>query len=120
MSPLAAGVRRYLIILLGTGAVTALGSLLLGLAAGTRLNRAISLGFYIIGCFALVAGFFLGNRGAARFEGEEHGGLLGPRHVRWATLDERMSSLNDSALFVSIGFLLLLIGLAIDSRVRLF
>jgi hypothetical protein len=118
-SRLVAGFRRYF-ILLGTAiAVTALGSFLLGLATGTRLNRAISLGFYVVGCFGLVAGFFLGNRGPARFKGEEHGGLLGPRHVRWATLDERTSSLNDSALFVSIGFLLLLVGLAIDSRVKL-
>ena len=116
---LAAGIRRYVTLLVAIAAATTVVSILSGLIVGASLNRAISLGFYIVGCFGLVAGFFIGNRGPARIKGEEHEGLLGPRRVRWATLDERVASLNDSAVFVSLGFLLLLVGLAIDSRVRI-
>jgi hypothetical protein len=116
---LRAAARRYLTLLVGIAAATAVGSLALGAAIGAGLNRSISLGFYVIGSFILVAGFFIGSRGPARLEGEEHGGLLGPRRVRWATREERVLTLNESAIFVSIGFLLLLIGVLVDDRVRL-
>jgi hypothetical protein len=114
-----AAARRYLTLLAGTAAVTAIASLAIGAAIGAGINRSISLGFYVIGSFVLVGGFFIGNRGPARLEGEEHGGLLGPRRVRWATREERVLTLNESAIFVSIGFLLLLIGVLVDDRVRL-
>ena len=114
-----AAARRYLTLLAGIAAATAVVSLALGAATGAGINRSISLGFYVIGSFVLVAGFFIGNRGPARLEGEEHGGLLGPRRVRWATREERVLTLNESAIFVSIGFLLLLIGVLVDDRVRL-
>jgi hypothetical protein len=114
-----AAARRYLTLLAGIAAATAVVSLALGAATGAGINRSISLGFYVIGSFVLVAGFFIGNRGPARLQGEEHGGLLGPRRVRWATREERVVTLNESAIFVSIGFLLLLIGVLVDDRVRL-
>lgn len=95
--------------------MTAAASLVLGLAAGAGVDRSVSLGFYLVGSFMLVAGFFLGNRGPARSKDEGHG-LLGPRRLRWATLDERIGALNDSAVFVSMGFLLILIGLVVDQR----
>jgi hypothetical protein len=116
---LRAAARRYLTLLAGIAAATAVVSLALGAATGAGINRSISLGFYVIGSFVLVAGFFIGNRGPARLQGEEHGGLLGPRRVRWATREERVVTLNESAIFVSIGFLLLLIGVLVDDRVRL-
>jgi hypothetical protein len=116
---LTAAARRYFTLLAGIAAVTTVVSLLLGLAAGSGLNRSISLGFYIVGSFVLIAGFFIGNRGPARLEGEEHGGLLGPRRLRWATREERVLTLNESAIFVSIGFLLLVVGALVDQRVRL-
>ncbi len=116
---LRAAARRYLTLLAGIAAATTVVSVVLGLATGTRLNRSISLGFYAIGSFVLIAGFFIGNRGPARLKGEEHGGLLGPRRVRWATREERVLTLNESAIFVSIGFLLLVVGVLVDDRVRL-
>jgi hypothetical protein len=39
--------------------------------------------------------------------------------VRWATPEERIGTLNESAIVVSIGFLLLVIGVLVDDRVRL-
>jgi hypothetical protein len=116
---LLAAARRFLTVLAGISAATVVVSLAIGAAAGAGINRSISLGFYVIGSFVLVAGFFIGSRGPARAQGEEHGGLLGPRRVRWATREERVLTLNESAIFVSIGFLLLVIGVLVDDRVRL-
>jgi hypothetical protein len=119
-SALAAAARRFGILLGAIAAATAAVSLVLGLAAGAGVNRSISLGFYVVGSFLLIAGFFVGNRGPARLRGEEHGGLLGPRRLRWASLEERTSALNESALLVAIGFVLLVVGLLVDDRARVF
>jgi len=116
---LRAAARRYLTLLVGIAAATTVVSLALGAALGAGINRSISLGFYVIGSFVLIAGFFIGSRGPARLKGEEHGGLFGERRVRWATREERIVTLNESAILVSVGFLLLVIGVLIDSRVRL-
>ena len=116
---LLAAARRFFTLLAGIAAATAALSALLGLAVGAGINRSISLGFYLVGSLMLVAGFFIGNRGPARLQGEEHGGFLGPRRVRWATREERVVTLNESAVFVSLGFLLIVIGLLVDSRVKL-
>jgi hypothetical protein len=116
---LRAAARRFLTLLAGIAAATTVVSLALGAALGAGLNRSISLGFYVVGSFVLVAGFFIGNRGPARLQGEEHGGIFGPRRVRWATPEERIGTLNESAIVVSIGFLLLVIGVLVDDRVRL-
>jgi hypothetical protein len=94
--------------------------MLLGLAAGTSANRAVSLGFYLVGSFLLVAGFFVGNRGPARLKGESDELPTGLRRVRWASRDERVETLNESAIFVTIGFVLIVIGLVVDARIQLF
>jgi hypothetical protein len=117
---LAAAARRFAIVLGVISAGTALISYLLGLAVGSTADRSISLGFYVVGSFLLIAGFFVGNRGPARLRGEEHGGLLGPRRLRWASLEERTSALNESALLIAIGFVLLVFGLLVDDRARAF
>lgn len=116
---LAGAARRFAVLLTGTVAVTATASLVVGLALGAGLNRSLSLGFYLVGSFLLVAGFFLGNRGPARLKDGTDAAPLGQRQVRWATPDERVRTINESALFVSIGFLLLVIGILVDDRVRL-
>ena len=119
-SLLAAGARRFAVLLVGIACVTALGSAALGLAAGTSANRAVSVGFYAVGSFLLVAGFFVGNRGPARIRGEVDELKTGHRRVRWASRDERVASLNESAIFVTIGFVLIVIGLVVDARQQLF
>jgi hypothetical protein len=117
---LAAAARRFAVVLGAISAGTVLVSYLLGLAVGSTASRSISLGFYVVGSFLLVAGFFIGNRGPARLKGEEHSGLLGPRRLRWASPEERMSSMNESALLITIGFVLLVAGLLVDDRARVF
>ena len=116
---LAGAARRFLTLLAGIAGVTAVVSLALGAAMGAGVSRAVSLGLYAVGSFLLIAGFFVGNRGPARLEREEHGGLFGPRHVRWASPEEREGTINDSAIFVSIGFVLIILGLLADSREKL-
>jgi len=115
---LLAAARRFFTLLAGIAGATIVLSLLLGLALGTSADRAISVGLDCVGAFLLVAGFFIGNRGPARLK-EEGAAPLEGRRVRWATREERVIALNDSAIFVSVGFALILLGIAIDSRVRL-
>ena len=117
---LGAALRRFAALAGAIAGVTAICSVLLGVLFGSGLNRALSLGFYLVGCFLLVSGFFLGNRGPARLKGDGAVPMFGQRFVRWATPSERENALNDSAVFVSIGFALILLGAVVDDRNRLF
>ena len=111
--------RRFGVLLGALAALCLLVGLLGSVLFQTGLDRAVSLAFYCVGCFLLIAGFFIGNRGPARLKGESTM-LFGERFVRWASPGEREAALNDSAIFVSIGFALILIGAAVDDRHRLF
>jgi membrane-bound ClpP family serine protease len=111
--------RRFAVLLGALAALCLLVGLLGSLLFQTGVHRAVSVAFYCVGCFLLIAGFFIGNRGPARLKGEGTT-LFGERFVRWASPSEREEALNDSAIFVSIGFALILIGAAVDDRHRLF
>jgi hypothetical protein len=114
---LAAAGRRFLLLVAGIAAVLAVGSTVVALALGISVNRAISISFEVFGSFLLVAAFFFGNRGPLRSRNTD--GSFRPRVMRRATVDEHKESINESAVFVSIGLVLVLIGLAIDERVQL-
>ena len=117
-----AALRRLALLIVGCCAVTVVGSALLGLLVGTSLDRSVSLGFYAVGCFLMVAGFFVGNRGPSRVKSEEGGGgamplpFMGGRRLRWATADEQSETINNSAVFIVLGLILVLIGVLVDSR----
>ena len=117
---LAAGLRRFLIILLGLAALTTVVSLLLAQLLNASSARVVSIGFDLVGVFLLVAGFFVGNRGPVRLKGQDSVPLFGQRRMRWASPREREETLNDSAFFISVGIVMVVIGLAIDSRYPLF
>jgi len=95
--------------------VTGLLSVVGGLLGGGSVERAVSVGFYLVGSFMLITGFFIGNRGPVRPKGIGPM-LFGSRIMRWATPLEREESLNESALFIALGFALILIGVGVDSR----
>ena len=95
-------------------------SLLLAQLLNSSSTRAVSIGFDVVGVFLLVAGFFVGNRGPVRLKGQESATLFGQRRMRWASPREREDTLNDSAFFISMGLVMVVIGLAIDSRYPLF
>ncbi len=117
---LLAAAKRFLAILLIAVAGTSVLSFLGGLALGASANRSISVGLYLVGCFLLVSGFFLGNRGPFRVLNEESMvGLRRPRQLRAAPLSEQSESLNTSAIMVVIGLVLVAIAAGIDSRVQL-
>jgi hypothetical protein len=111
-----AAVRRFLVLLAGIAGVTGLLSILGGLLGGGSVDRAVAIGFYLVGSFMLIAGFFIGNRGPVRPKGSTGPMFFGSRIMRWATPLEREETLNESALFVALGFALILIGVAVDSR----
>ena len=119
-----AALRRLVLLVFLCSAVTLVGSTLLGLLVGASLDRSISLGFYGVGCFLMVSGFFVGNRGPARVKSEEAAGgpaipgfgVLGGRRLRWATAEEQHDTIGHSGLFIALGFILVVIGVLVDSR----
>ena len=115
-----AALRRFAVLLAFAAGATAAASLVIGVLAGASVGRALSMGFYLVGSFLLVAGFFVGNRGPGRLRGDGGTPFFGSRSVRWATPSEREDAINTSAVFVSIGFVLIVLGVLVDSRYRLF
>ncbi len=112
--------RRFVKLLAGISVATTVGGLAVGALAGESLDRSVSLGFYVVGSFLLVAGFFVGNRGPVRPKSAAEGfsivPFFGTRSVRWASREEQQETINLSAIFVVVGLILVLIGIAVDSR----
>src|SRR6059058_2789667 len=120
---LLAALRRLALLIVGVGVGTLVVSVLLGLLFGASLPRAIALGYYLVGSFLLLAGFFFGNRGPVRPRGDSDAGggmILRARRVRWATRDEQAEAINYSALYVVLGLVLIFLGLASDNKHALF
>jgi hypothetical protein len=119
-----AGLRRLATVAVVAVAVVAALSAVGGLAFGTGLARAVSLGFYVVGAFLLVGGLFFGNRGPVRLRslpGEEGVfGVGGKRRLRWATREEQEDALATSALYVLLGVILVVVGVVVDDRLALF
>jgi hypothetical protein len=117
-----AALRRLALLIVGCCAVTVVGSALLGLLVGASLDRSVALGFYGVGCFLMVAGFFVGNRGPSRVKSEEGQGaampfpFMGGRRLRWASADEQNETINNSAVFIVLGLILVVIGVLVDSH----
>jgi hypothetical protein len=108
---------RRLGILFGTFiAGTAAFALLIGVLAGASIGRALSLGWYIVGSILLISGFFIGNRGPSRPQGEGWSVFSTQRWVRWASPDEQRESISFSALLVLLGFVLIALGAIADTR----
>jgi hypothetical protein len=122
---LAAGLRRLLGFAGGTTVVVAAVSLVVGLLLGASARRSISVGLYAIGALFVVVGLFYGVRPPVRTTGGGgspgiFGSLAaGGGMARWADPEEVRESIGLSAVFVSIGLLLIVIGVAVDPRNRL-
>lgn len=133
---LVAALRRLAYISVVAIGVTVVVSLFIGLLIGSGVDRALTLGFYFVGSFLLISGFFVGNRGPVRVKHEDHGeeGVAGAtaapmifpvpgyagRKLRWASLGEQHETINNSAIFIVLGLLLVFIGVAFDSKHSLF
>ena len=117
--------RRFAGLLLVLAAATVACSLAIGLLVGSSVSRSLSIGFYLIGSFLLVSGFFVGNRGPVRPKGDDvgvpfFGPLMRHRMLRWATPEEREESLSISVVFVALGVVLILFGVVADTRYKLY
>lgn len=97
---------------------TAVVSLLLGLAAGSSVRRALSVGFYIVGAALLSGTLIMGIRGPLRPEWKDDsqsmGRFLGPRGVRRATPEERSQSRSSSLFLFGLGLAMIVIGAVLD------
>ena len=119
---LAAALRRFVILLVITAAGTAALAAAIGLLLGASVSRSISLGFYGLGSFLLISGFFFGNRGPVRVKGDPGLGLFGMftnRRIRWASGSEQAESLSLSFIFVALGVFLIVLGVVADTRYKL-
>jgi hypothetical protein len=116
---LLAALRRLLVLIVLAAAVTGVGSLIIGALLGSSLTRSLAVGYYVVGSFWLVSGFFVGNRGPVRLKSDLGAPLFGSRFVRWATPEERDETINMSAIYVVLGFVLILLGFVADTRYSL-
>lgn len=108
--------RRLFVLFGGICAVVVVGGLALAALGAASPSRAVSLGFYGVGAFLVLGGFLIGNRGPYRARGT--GERLG-RDVRRATEDDTRTSVNMAFLLTVLGFVLLALGVVVDSRVSL-
>src|SRR3954447_22547914 len=116
---MAAAARPFGILLGALVGGTAALALLLGLLFGSGVSRSLSVGWYIVGSLLLISGFFVGNRGPARPEGEGGSTFSLRRWVRWASPDEQRESISLSAVLVVLGFLLIALGVLADTRYKI-
>jgi hypothetical protein len=116
---MAAAARRIAILFAALAGGTALLALLIGALAGAGVGRSLSVGWYVVGSGLLILGFFVGNRGPARPQGEGFSAFSFKRWVRWATPDEQRESISLGALLVGLGFVLILLGVLADTRYKL-
>ena len=123
-----AAARRLAVLLAAVAGITVGSSLLVGLAFGGSLARAVVTGLYVVGCLLLVLGVFAGVRGPLRPRGGEEGrdalgGLFGigivGQGVRSATGEERQDARATTWLFFTLGLLLIVLGVAVDGRTAL-
>ena len=116
-----AGLRRFVQVAVTVIVGTAVVSLAFGLLLGDSVGRSLSVGFYLAACLSITLGVFFGIRPPVRQEGDAGAvggvfGVFGSGPVRFATTDERQDSLASSAVFVALGFVLVLFGLLFDGR----
>jgi hypothetical protein len=122
---LLAALGRLAILLAATAAGVAVFAALVGLAAGASVGRALSVGYYLVGAFLIVLGFFAGSRGPLRprttGEDEPVAGMFGLgvalRGARRASGDEQRDALATAAIFLGVGVWLILLGVIADQSV---
>jgi len=111
-----AALRRFAPLLVSMAGGAAVLGLLIGLPTGSSAGRSLSLAWYLSGSALLLGGFFVGNRGPSRPQGEGWMPFSMRRWVRWATPDEQRESISLSALLVVLGLVIIVLGVIADTR----
>lgn len=105
-------------------AVAAAGACALGLAIAALthrdLRRGLAIGLYIGGAALTATAFLLGSRPPVRGK-RDTGGFAGLGRwmgggVRWATREEHREAINFPAVLLTVGVVLILLGVAVDDR----
>ena len=109
------GLKRLAVIVAVVCVVTTLLSLVVGLATGTDLLRALSLGFMLVGSLLFTLGAAAGLRGGVRTARRADGTVAGVRVDR----EEGLEMLNMSVLLVGIGIALVIVGIVLHPHARL-
>ena len=109
-----AALRRFGLLLVAVGGSAALLGLILGALAAASIERAMAISFYIFGVTLLIVAFASASRGPVRPRGA--GQLRYAQAVRWASRTELEETINLSAVLTALGLVLIVIGIAIDSR----
>ena len=114
--------RRLLLIYGGMLTATVVISLLLGLAAGAGLQRAVAIGLYVSGSIFLIGCFVFGARGPLRGVSDDGQTvpLFGAKRVRRAEPDERSEATRTAVLLFAVGLSLVVIGAMLDPAHRAF
>ena len=91
----------------------------LGALTHRNVAHSVAVGFYILGCCALVGTIGFGLRGPNRKEYDERPEgqsflLRMPRRVRRTTAEERSEGRRTALVFFACGFILIVIGALID------
>ena len=111
---------RLLKLVLGLVVVTALLSLAVGGLLGADPLRPSASGFHLAGRSMRGVGCLRAPGAPARRGADASPLPFAARRVRWATKDEHLEAMNSSAVFVVLGFVLILIGVFADTRHQLF
>jgi hypothetical protein len=110
-----AALRRFGLLLVAVGCSAALLGLILGALAAASIERAMAISFYIFGVTLLIVAFASASRGPVRPRGAGQQ-LRYAQAVRWASRTELEETINLSAVLTALGLVLIVIGIAIDSR----
>lgn len=105
------GLRTLALVLLGLCAFTAVGSLLIGTAAGLPAQRALSGGFMLVGSLLFTAGAVAGLRDPGRTQRERR--LARGAPATWT------EAFHLSIVLVGFGLCLVLLGVVLNPRTAL-
>lgn len=116
---LRSALRRFAAVVGSAVAAAALLGLVIAAAGHEHVRRGLAVGFYLCGALLLGLAMVLGLSPPVR--AKKDGGFAGFGRwvgggVRWATRAERDESINAPALLLTVGVVLILIGVGVDTR----
>ena len=114
-----AAARRFFTLLGAIVAAVFLCAVSIGLLLGASLNRSIAVGFEAFGCLLLLFALLRRQPRAGAHEGRGARRSSAPASCAGRRRRSISSTIAESAIFLVLGIVLILIGLAIDSRYRL-